>query len=226
VKNSFFRARRFRDHDDVAMQLVEWLQQVNVERPSDATGVIPAVALEAERRWLAERPVRVIASDHPLRFTAVVTPMGTVPFAGTSYFASATRLGAPATILVRRDTIEILIGNPHAPHERCVHHRDDHTGKVSRLPSQRQDMLSVIHGKRKIATFRRQCLLEVGKPAWSFLSVLVHRCPNGRWEEPCTTLYELLVRYGDDAMREAFERCVREERFSVDAVFAALQEVA
>jgi hypothetical protein len=119
--------------------------------------------------------------------------MGTVPYAGTPYFASARRLGAPATLFIRRDTLEIVVGD-----ERSVHTRRDHAGVVQRLPGQRVDDVAAVHGKRKVATFRRQCLLELGKPAWAFLGILVHRCPDGRWERPCTELYELLRDHGDD----------------------------
>lgn len=83
-----------------------------------------------------------------------------------------------------------------------------------------------MHGRRKIATFRRQCLLELGTHAWAFLGVLVHRCPNGRWEEPCSDLFDLLTLHGDDALRTAFARCVAAEAFHVDAVRRALAEVA
>ncbi len=221
VKSSFFLARKFRDRADALAQLVEWLHDVNYVRPCDATGRVPAVALQDEARWLAERPLGATAETWPLRETITVTPMGTVPYGGTSYFASATRIGAPATVLVRANTIEVSVGN-----ERAVHAREDHTGKVRRLPHQREDVLAAVHGKRKIATFRRQCLLELGQSAWSFLGVLVHRCPKGRWEEPCSELYELLTEYGEDALRAAFERCVVAERFDVDAVRNHLDEVA
>jgi hypothetical protein len=33
--------RTFRDLEDIRQQLEEWLFEVNDERPSDATGVIP-----------------------------------------------------------------------------------------------------------------------------------------------------------------------------------------
>jgi transposase len=56
VKNSFLRVRKFRDLADVKAQLTEWLRGVNEDRPSDATGVIPAVALVEEAPYLAQRP--------------------------------------------------------------------------------------------------------------------------------------------------------------------------
>lgn len=220
-KKSFFLARRFRDGAEVETQLVEWLHEVNHVRPSDATGMIPAVAKGAEDEWLAKRPVQSTSAQHPIRVSATVTPMGTISFEGTPYFATAKRIGAPATIFVRRDTLDIVVGE-----ERCTHRRVDGMGVVQRLPGQRQDMLAALHGKRKIATFRRQCLLELGQPAWAFMSVLVHVCPDGRWEEPCTELYELLREHGAEELCAAFDRCVLRKHFTVDAVRAAMREVA
>lgn len=217
VKRGLLFARRFRDRDDVNAQLADWLKEVNEVRPCDATGVVPAVALADELPWLAERPVRHTPEDYPLREPATVTPMGTVSFAGTPYFASATRLGAPATLFVRQDTIDVVVGD-----HRCTHQRQDGVGVVQRLPHQRDDMLAVIHGRRKVATFRRQCLLELGKPAWSFLGVLVHRCPHGRWEGPCTELYGLLEDHGEEALRQAFQDCVDAARYDVADVRVAL----
>jgi transposase len=43
VKGSFFKQRRFLDHEDLLTQLAAWLREVNPERPSRATGVVPAV---------------------------------------------------------------------------------------------------------------------------------------------------------------------------------------
>jgi hypothetical protein len=84
----------------------------------------------------------------------------------------------------------------------------------------------VLHGTRKLATFRRQCLLELGQPAWQFLGHLVHRCPLGRWEKPCSELYDLLTVHGDGAMLDAFRRCVARSTFTVAAVRTALREAA
>ena len=150
--------------------------------------------------------------------TAMVTPMGTIPLFGTSYSATARRLGAPATVHVHAGSLDITVGD-----ERCTHVREDHTGEVRRLPEHREDVLAVLHGRRKLATFRRQCLLELGTSTWQFLGQLVHDEPHGRWEEPCNDLFGLLQRHTDEAMRRAFARCVAQQRFTVDAVCTALE---
>lgn len=223
VKRSFLFARKFIDRADVERQLVEWLAEVNDERKCDATGVIPRVAWEEERSFLELRPVRTVAAEHVLREPRIVGPAGTVSFEGTSYFASARRLGAAATLLVREKSVEVVLADVS---EGCVHIRREATKTVQRLPEQRVAMLGVLHGRRKVATFRRQCLLELGRDAFSFLTVLVHTCADGCWEAPCTELFELLTEHGDDAMRAALARCVFLESCTVDGVRHALREVA
>jgi transposase len=222
AKHSFLFARKFKDRADLQAQLTRWLHDVNHVRPCDATGVVPEVARQTELRWLNERPVQCQPADHAIVASAVVTPTGTVSFNGTPYFASARRIGAPATLHVRRDTIVIVVGET----ERCTHERNDGAGVVQRLPGQRADLLAVVHGQRKQATFRRQCLLELGQDAWNFLGVLVHRCPKGRWEVPCADLFDLLQRHGDDAMRAAFAHCHGAEQYTVAAMLDALAEAA
>lgn len=221
VKNSFLRQRSFEDMADLEAQLAAWLHEVNHVRPSDGTGQIPAALLADEAPWLAKRPVQVQPDDWAIEETATVTPMGTVSVRGTSYSATARLLGAPATVLVRRHTLELIVGG-----ERCIHVREDGSGEVRRLPEHREDVLSALHGRRKIATFRRQCLLELGQPAWQFLGTLVHTCPNGAWEKPCTDLYELLCTHGDAALKTALSRCVAHQTFTVHAVAMALREAA
>ncbi len=222
-KNSFFLARPFKDRADVQNQLTEWLREVNCERPSSATGVVPEIARQDELRWLRQRPLRRTAEEHPLRGTATITPTGTVSWAGTPYFVSARHIGGQATLLIRRHVIEFSVsGGAH----RCTHARRDGQREVQRLPHQREDMLEVLHGRRKRATFRRQCLIELGKPARDFLGTLVHICADGSWEQPCTELYDLMRQHGDEAMRRALGRCVRRDRYTVAAVADALREAA
>ena len=219
VKNSFLRVRRFRDPADLEVQLAEWLQEVNNVRPCDATGVVPAVALADEARWLSERPVQCAPDEWAIEETRTATPMGTISLNGTAYSATARSLGAPVTVLVRAGVLELRVGR-----ERCTHVREDSTGEIRRLPEHRLEVLSVLHGRRKVATFRRQCLLELGQPAWQFMGPLVHQCPDGSWEKPCHELFDLLTAHGETAMRDAFTRCVARNTFTVAAVRAVLRE--
>lgn len=220
TKNSFLHVRKFRDREDLGAQLRQWLHEINHIRPSDATGVIPERARQEELTWLQQRPLLTSPDQHAVHEHAVVAPTGTVSVRGTAYFASARRLGAPAVILLRAREVEIIVGEAG---ERSVHQRVDDAGVVQRLPDQRVAVLASIHGKRKQATFRRQCLMELGQEAWRFLTGLIHRCPGGLWEGPCTELYDLFEHHGDAAMRTAFARCNAADDFTVKAVTAALR---
>jgi transposase len=219
VKNSFLRVRKFRDLADVKAQLTEWLRGVNEDRPSDATGVIPAVALVEEAPCLAQRPLQTPIEAWAITETATVSPMGTVSYKGTRYFVTARCLGTSATVLVRRNTLEFRVGD-----ERCEHPREDGTGEVRRHPYQRDEVEKVLHGARKGSTFRRQCLVELGKPAVEFLTGLVHLCDD--WTGPCNELYALLGQHGDGAMRDAMIRCTARKTFSVAAIRVVIKAAA
>ncbi len=58
VKGSFFKQRRFIDERDLQEQPSEWRTEVNTQRPSRATRIIPAVRLEGERAQAAAAPHR------------------------------------------------------------------------------------------------------------------------------------------------------------------------
>jgi transposase len=130
VKNSFLLVRRFRDYADLEAQLAQWLHDVNHVRRCDATDRIPAEMLAEEAALLARRPIRCSPEAWAIEETATVSPMGTVSFRGTSYSATASYLGAPATLLVRKRTIDIHVGG-----EQCEHVREDHIRDVSPLPA-------------------------------------------------------------------------------------------
>ena len=49
VKGSFFKQRRFLDEEDLCSQLGEWHVEVNTQRPSRATRVIPEARMAEER---------------------------------------------------------------------------------------------------------------------------------------------------------------------------------
>jgi transposase len=70
VKGSFFKQRRFLDDEDLLTQLAAWLREVNTERPSRATGVVPAVRRAEELPRL--RPLKVPPARLALRLPIVV----------------------------------------------------------------------------------------------------------------------------------------------------------
>lgn len=94
VKGSFFKQRRFVDDVDLAQQLADWHREVNTERPSRATGVVPNVRLAEERARL--RPLRVASADLALRFPVFVGPRDTSPSTRSSTRCRPMRSASPA----------------------------------------------------------------------------------------------------------------------------------
>jgi hypothetical protein len=76
VKGSFFKQRRFLDREDLAAQLLQWLQEVNTQRPSRATGEIPLARMGEERKRL--RPLKIPASELAQRIPVQVGPTADV----------------------------------------------------------------------------------------------------------------------------------------------------
>jgi hypothetical protein len=132
VKNSFLRVRTFVDRADLESQLAAWLTEVNERRPCDATKEIPSVRLRQEADRLATRPVPWTADEYPLRESGTVTPVATVVCRQTPYQVDAKAIGTVATVLVRRQSIEVITVRG----TRVTHPRRDGQRNVQRLPGQ------------------------------------------------------------------------------------------
>jgi hypothetical protein len=210
VKGSFFRQRRFHDRDDLLRQLTEWLHEVNEQRPSRATGIVPAVRLAQERPRL--RPPRVSASEFALRLPTTVSPTGYVVYDGHPYSTPPQAAGLAATLYLYRDRVRIVAGRFEATHPRRFGPPD----APATLPEHRSAQLAAIPGKRGQRYLKRQHLLDTGEAAVRFLTELVHRNPTG-WPRQVDSLHALLQRHGPDAIARAFRAAVDVGRF--DALY-------
>ncbi|HRS17848.1 MAG TPA: IS21 family transposase, partial [Thermoanaerobaculaceae bacterium] len=114
VKGSFFKQRRFQDMDDLLAQLAEWRQEVNEQRPSRATEVVPAERRQHELDRL--RPLRVAPADLALRLPVHVGPTAEVVFETNSYAMEPEAAGLPGTLYLYRDRVRIVAGRWEATH--------------------------------------------------------------------------------------------------------------
>jgi len=96
VKGSFFKQRRFHDMDDLRAQLAEWLHEVNHDRPSRATGIIPAVRREEELPRLREPKVK--PDQLAIRIPVSVGPTAMVVYDTNQYAMPAKAAGIPGTL--------------------------------------------------------------------------------------------------------------------------------
>ena len=198
VKGSFFKQRRFVDDEDLAQQLVQWHHEVNTQRPSRATGIVPAVRLAEERERF--RPLRIAPEELALRIPVQVGPTGYVLHQTRTYSMPPEAIGIPGTLFVHRDHVRIVAGRYEAIHDRLVEPKSSST-----LPEHRAQRVAAVSGKRAKRYMKREHLIELGADALSYLTELVHRRPRV-WVRDVDRMHELLEKHGDDAIRAALQR--------------------
>ena len=210
VKGSFFKQRRFVDLDDLRTQLQAWLVEVNTQRPSRATGVIPAVRRAEELPRL--RPLKVTPGELALRLPIVVGPTGYVGHVTHRYSMPPDAIGFSGTLYLYRTQVRIVAGRFDATHPRLV---EAHA--VSTLPAHRAELVAAVSGKRGKRYLKRQQLLELGEPALAYLTELTHRRPR-RWGHDVDRLHTLLQERGPTALRTAFGQGLAAQVFGAEYI--------
>jgi transposase len=203
VKGSFFKQRRFLDEEDLRRQLREWLVEVNTERPSRATGVIPAERVKEEQPRL--RPLKVAPAGLALRIPTTIGPTGVVVHDTHEYSMPPESMGIPGTLYLYRDRVRIVAGRYDATHPRLFG-----PPAKSTLPEHRAQRVAAAAGKRAKRYMQREHLLEIGREALEYLTELTHRRPRV-WIRDVERLHDLLQRYGKEALRAAFVRGLSEQ---------------
>ena len=207
VKGSFFKQRRFHDLQDLERQLTEWLEEVNCQRSSRATDVIPAQRLAQEQQRL--RAPKVQPAELALRIPISVGITGYVIHDTHPYSMPPQTAGLPGTLYLFRDRVLIVAGRHRAEHER-LHSRK----QQSTLPEHRAAQLAAISGKRGKRYLKRQHLFDTGEAAVRFLTEVVHGNPF-KWIDDVDRLHDLLQDHGADSMNRAFRAAVDVGRFDV-----------
>lgn len=214
VKGSFFKQRRFQDMDDLLAQLAEWRQEVNEQRPSRATEVVPAERRQHELDRL--RPLRVAPADLALRLPVHVGPTAEVVFETNSYAMEPEAAGLPGTLYLYRDRVRIVAGRWEATHLRLAGRH-----QVSRSPEHRAAHLAAVAGRRGKRYLKRQQRFEVGEAAVGFLTELVHAKPKA-WPGDVEALHDLLQSFGPEALERSFRAALSTGEVSVGFVGACL----
>jgi hypothetical protein len=215
VKGSFFKCRRFHDRADLEVQLAQWLTVVNTERPSRATGEIPAVRLAQERQRL--RPLPIAAAAYALKIPVVVSARARVAYEGGEYSMPPATIGQPATLHLYWDRIEIVTKTG----EVVEHPRARARGQASILPAHRAAMLDAVRGVRARLYYQRQSLWELGPAAERWLTELVHRRPS-QWRRDVEACFARLQDYGPVAVLEALAWGVRHHAIGAEYVTTQL----
>jgi transposase len=215
VKGSFFKCRRFHDHADLETQLAHWLRSVNTERPSRATGIIPAVRLAEERGRL--RPLPIAPAAYALKIPVVVSARARVTYEGRDYSMPPDTLGQPATLHLYPERIEIVTKTGAV----VRHPRRIPRGHASILPEHRAAMAEAVRGMRARLYYQRQSLWELGPAAERWLTELVHRRPSS-WRRDVEQCFDLLQDYGPTALLAALAWGVRHHAIGAEYVATQL----
>jgi transposase len=218
VKGSFFKSRRFHDEADLLEQLAQWHAEVNTQRPSRATGVIPGERLREEQPRL--RPLKVAPADLALRVPIYVGPTATVVHDTHPYSMPPEAIGISGTLFLYRDRVRIVAGRYEAVHLRLFER-----GARSTLPEHRAQLVAAVSGKRAKRYLQREQLLELGPPALEYLTEIVHRRPRA-WVSEVEALHALLQQHGAAPLREAFVRALAQETFGTEYDRHYLHETA
>jgi transposase len=200
VKGSFFKPRRFVDHEDLVRQLDAWHVEMNTERPSRATGIVPVLRLAEEKPRL--RPLRIPPEDLALRIPVVVGPTGYVVHDAHQYSMPPDSIGLSGTLYLHRNVVRIVAGRYEARHP-----RSSAGDPPSTLPEHRAQHVAAVAGKRAKRYLQREHLLALGGDVLAYLTELVHRRPRV-WVRDVERLHDLLERHGDEALRIAFARAL------------------
>lgn len=106
VKGNFLAGRTFYDDADLAEHCGQWLRSVNTERPSDATGELPAVLLAQEQPKFG--PLPQVAKDYGFFDCVVVSREGLVAIETNRYSVPAHLMGRALTARIHRSRIELF----------------------------------------------------------------------------------------------------------------------
>jgi len=216
VKGAFLLARSFRHRADLLSQLADWLQYTNQERPSDATGVAPAVRLAAERPHL--RPLPFGAAGYGLAYPAKVGRDARVRCQGYAYSTPAGWIGQPVVVRVHPERVVL-----HYLKEQVLHPRRPENGRYSLLPEHRAALFLKPRGE---IMAKRQILMDLSPAAERFFTELVHRRPKTWRERDLPAVWTLFEQHGTERIGAAFAHCLAHGAIGGEYLTAWLMGVA
>jgi len=216
VKGSFFKVRRFHDHEDLVAQLADWHHEVNEVRPCRATGVTPVTRIEADRARM--RPLAIAPEDYALRFPVMVGPTGVVTFEGYRYSMPPEAIGIPGTLWLYRERVRIVAGRYASEHARVPE-----CGRDSFHPEHRTARLAKVAGERGRLYLKRQELLDLGPVAEVFLTEIVHR-HRFTWKAEVEQLHGALLVHGPAALHRSLALAGEQRLFAAHHVLELLPQ--
>jgi len=163
------------------------------------------------------RSLKVHPKDLALRIPLYVGPTGTVLHDGHPYSMPPEAISMPATLYLYADRVRIVAGRYEVNHPRKFIAREGSTLAVHRAA-----MVAAVSGKRGKRYLKRQQLLELGEPAFRYLTEIVHRRPR-QWYYDVDRLHDILQSHGAEVLRRAMEQGLQEQVFGAVYIERFLQ---
>ena len=213
VKNNFVQGRSFHDDLDLAQDCAAWLQRVNIERPSAATGEPPAQRLLDEQQKFG--PLPASAADYGFFDSVVVSREGLVMLETNRYSVPVRYVGQVLTARLHQRRIALFAGTePVAVHER-------QRGRHQRImdPAHFEPVFP-FKPRARIMVYR-DWLVNLSPAVAAYISELCQRRRDEMSTE-ITTLYELAHVGAVSDLVGAVELALEQGSYGVEYVRAIL----
>ena len=211
VKSNFFCGRTFTNRSDLQEQLQAWVNDVNGERPCDATGEIPQVRLQRE----SLKPCLHRAENYAFKVSVVVRPTARVHYRGMEYSVAAQTIGQTVTLHLLESKVAIYLGEKFL----AEHPRVPDNGHSSIHADHAQELFRFRRGK---PFAQRQLLLDLDPLVEPYLTELVHRRPQG-WHRDVEQIYQLYEQVGRTDLLVAIALATEQRCFGGEYLLAIVQ---
>jgi len=211
VKGNFIAGRSFHDDVDLAEQCTAWLQRVNTERPSDATGQPPLTLLVEEQAKFSVLPLT--AQDYGFFDCVVVSREGVVAIETNRYSVPAHLMGRAVTARIHTTRIEVF-----ADHELVATHvrsREQYARIVN--PAHFEAAFST-KPRARVMVYR-DWLCDLAPVVNSYVRALCHK-RRAEMKEQMIALYELAQEVGNADFVAALELAAEQQMYGAEYVRA------
>jgi len=211
VKGNFLAGRSFHDELDLAEQCTAWLQRVNTERPSDATGEPPVVRLVEEQTKFSVLPAT--AQDYGFFDCVVVSREGLVAIETNRYSVPAHLIGRALTARVHTTRIDLF-----ADHELVATHERSQQ-QHARLVNPAHFEAAFSSKPRARVMVYRDWLCDLTPAVSSYVRELCHK-RRAEMNAQMIALYEVAQEVGKADFVAALELAAEQQMYGAEYVRA------
>jgi transposase len=211
VKGNFIAGRTFHDETDLAEQCSTWLQRVNTERPSDATGQPPVERLAEEQRTFGTLPAT--AQDYGFFDCVVVSREGLVAIETTRYSVPAHLIGRALSARIHLKRIDLF-----ADHELVASHARSQESHTRSVNPAHFEMAFSTKPRARVMVYR-DWLCDLAPAVNVYVRELCHK-RRAEMKEQMLALYELAQEVGNADFVAALELAAEQQMYGVEYVQA------